>query len=645
MHNGRPLFTGGVNVRGGGNTAAFKQSVEAAKGDILDFVLGDGGNGYGNDTTGLELVITSASGKVWNAATNFSLAHNPNGLWSYGMLVAGPMPDSSGFKLYTEANVEGARGGRIGTVSNPGSDRWEDLLDDRHPYQRTPHTANIIRTLRTISGGAIPMFISEYGVGSGVDLARVVRQYEQRGKANLEDALFYRDKLDRFMADWKLWQMADVFGRPEDFFAASLCKMAAERLLGLNAIRSNPDVVGYSLTGTVDQGMSGEGLTTTFRELKPGTVDALFDGWAPLRWCLFVEPVHFYRGQTAHLEAVLANEDQLAAGEYPALFQVFGPNQAKVWEKRTKVTIAKPGGKSEPAFALPVLAEDVVLDGPAGQYRFVATFERGAAAAGGEVTFFVADRAQQPKVDADVVLWGKDPVLVKWLGDRGITMRPNQPGEPKTREIILAGSRPPAPGGAEVFKDFGHPDRARLDGDFSRSRNLRQGRQGHPLGSVGEERFSGGTQQLAVPQGRMGPAASHLRRVAHGHDGLRVLPGNHSRPGLDRTRRPIRGNRRREQRLLRLLLRSDAHCSPFWGRPVHPHHPAPARAPRPKSCGRPHPDQPPVLRRQKPEPAAGCSAVRLRRSTAGHRVLKLNRSKRRKQSRTNTLFPKYCESL
>jgi hypothetical protein len=39
--------------------------------------------------------------------------------------------------------------------------------------------------------------------------------------------------------------------------------------LSLNAIRSNPNVIGHSMTGTVDQGMTAEGLWTTFRELKP----------------------------------------------------------------------------------------------------------------------------------------------------------------------------------------------------------------------------------------------------------------------------------------------------------------------------------------------------------------------------------------
>ena len=75
----------------------------------------------------------------------------------------------------------------------------------------------------------------------------------------MEDARLYRNWLDQYLADWQRYHLADVFGRPEDFFTQSMARMASLRLLGLNAIRSNPNVIGYSLTGTLDQGMSGEG--------------------------------------------------------------------------------------------------------------------------------------------------------------------------------------------------------------------------------------------------------------------------------------------------------------------------------------------------------------------------------------------------
>jgi hypothetical protein len=224
--------------------------------------------------------------------------------------------------------------------------------------------------------------------------------------------------------------------------------------LSLNAIRSNPNVIGHSMTGTVDQGMTAEGLWTTFRELKPGTADALFDGWAPLRLCLFAEPVHVYRGATVHLEAVLANEDALRPGEYPVRLQVFSGEGSAILDRKVTLSIPPPDATSQPPFALPVFAEDVPIDGPAGKYRFVAGFEQGAVAAGGEAEFYVADPAALPAVEAEIVLWGEDPVVKQWLVQRGIPHREFSAEPPTAREVIVAGVQPPAPGGAAAFKEL-----------------------------------------------------------------------------------------------------------------------------------------------------------------------------------------------
>ena len=220
----------------------------------------------------------------------------------------------------------------------------------------------------------------------------MTRHYEQLGNTSCEDAVIYRRFLDQFMADWNRWNMGDTFANPEDYFHQCVAWMAPMRKLGTNAIRANPHVIGHSVTGTQDQGLTGEGLTANiFRELKPGVVDAMFDAFAPLRWCLFVEPVQVYRGRKAKLEAVLANEDMLAPGDYPVRLQVVGPRGETVFDRTIAVKIPDPKGKPEPAFAMPVFAEDVVIDGPSGKYRFLATFEKGAAAAGGDVEFYVAD--------------------------------------------------------------------------------------------------------------------------------------------------------------------------------------------------------------------------------------------------------------
>ncbi len=113
--------------------------------------------------------------------------------------------------------------------------------------------------------------------------------------AGAMDAKYYRQCLDPFLADWERWHLAEIFGRPEDYFRACLSANAAQRTLGLNALRSNPNLIGYSMTSLFDEVGCGEGLITMFRDLKPGILDAMRDGWAPLRWSLFVAPYQLYR--------------------------------------------------------------------------------------------------------------------------------------------------------------------------------------------------------------------------------------------------------------------------------------------------------------------------------------------------------------
>jgi hypothetical protein len=358
----------------------------------------------------------------------------------------------------------------VGSLANPGSAEWEFVLGDEAPgapktqfaewayctgvgdahiYPPVPHTAEVIRMLRTV-GGDKHILVTEYGIGSAVNLSRVVRWYEQLGKADAEDGRLYRGFLDQFLADWERWRMDEGFASPDDYFARTVERMAGERLRGLNALRANPNLVGHSLTGTVDQGWTGEGLFTTFRELKRGTADAIFEGFAPLRLCLFAEPVNLWRGGTVRLEAVLADEDVLRPGEYPLRLQVVGPNNERALDRRVTVTIPERAG-TEPPFAMPVYAEDAVIDAPAGRYRFLATFERGAAAAGGETEFYLGDPADLPRVEGEIVLWGEDAELAKWLADRGVRTRAFD-AESEGREVILVGVAAPTSDAAEAWR-------------------------------------------------------------------------------------------------------------------------------------------------------------------------------------------------
>ena len=437
LHNSRSKFDGLLTIGGSPNTATHTSELALAKGDTLDFVVGWGNANYGSDSTALTATIKSATGGAFDLAAEFPREKNPAGPWSCGWLAPGEKPNTATFRLYTESGRKTRP--RFGSLANPGSSQWQDVVGDKHTYPRVPHTAGTIQTLRTAGGDPLPLFLSEYGIGSAVDLWRTTRHFEQLGKTEVEDAQFYRDKLDRYLADWKRWKLDELYARPEDFFADSLRKMAGQRTLGLNAIRSNPNIVGYSLTGMNDHVSCGEGLTTTFRELKSGTVDAMFEGFAPLRLCLFAEPVNVYRGARVRFEAVLANEDALAPGEYPVRLVVVGPQNQRIFEKTVNVTIAK-----DAPFAVPVFADDVVVNGPSGRYRFLASFERGGAATGGETEFYVADPAEMPPVKTEVVLAGEDATLAKWLTNYGIRSRKLADGEPSQHEVILVSTGPPA---------------------------------------------------------------------------------------------------------------------------------------------------------------------------------------------------------
>lgn len=352
--------------------------------------------------------------------------------------------------LLNSGNWDGAGN----TYANPGETQWQSILADQHPYQAVPHTAGVINALRTANSGPKPFWLSEYGVGSALDLVRLTRHYEQLGMTACEDAMIYRGFLNQFTGDWNRWTLGDTFANPEDYFQQCLAWMAGLRLLGIDAIRANPNVIGYSVTGTTDQGLTGEGVTATiFREPKPGVVDAVFNAFYPLHWCLFVDRTQIYRGQKVRVEAVLANEDSLAPGHYPVRFQIVGPRNVSVLDRTVTVNVPGRQGDKEPPFAIPAFNEEVPVDGPSGKYRFLATFQTGAAATSGIAEFYVADPAEMPKVQTEVVLWGDDPDVAKWLADQGIKTRPFTPGVQNTREVILVG-RQPAAADAEAFREL-----------------------------------------------------------------------------------------------------------------------------------------------------------------------------------------------
>ena len=314
------------------------------------------------------------------------------------------------------------------------------IKGDMHVYPLVPYTATEIQQMRKLGERAEgrKIVISEIGSACAVNLPRFARHYEQMGAEYTDDARYYRDKLDQFMADWKKWDLGRIWTTPEDYFTNSEHNMVKLRRVAGNALRSNPFLAGHYFCALVDSDFNGVGLLNNFREFKPGVVDLQSDLTAPLRWCLFAEPTSIFSGGKVKLEAILSNFDALRAGEYPVHIQVVAPDGRRVLEERLNLTI--PAGSIEQPFVKEVFSRDVPMSGPAGTYKFLVSFERGAVAMGGEIAFNVFDTAEMLPVEREVVLWGNDPGLSQWLTNQKIRFRPFDGQPPSEREVILVGN-------------------------------------------------------------------------------------------------------------------------------------------------------------------------------------------------------------
>ena len=90
-----------------------------------------------------------------------------------------------------------------------------------------------------------PVFQSEYGIGSMMDVIHEARMYEQLGvRPDMEDYVFVKSMADRFTADWKSFGMDGVCAFPEFLLRDSQVRSARHRLLGFNVLRSIPRTAG-----------------------------------------------------------------------------------------------------------------------------------------------------------------------------------------------------------------------------------------------------------------------------------------------------------------------------------------------------------------------------------------------------------------
>ena len=346
----------------------------------------------------------------------------------------------------------------VGSLSNPGSSGWDCLLGgeeaaeksasptigkrpgapgDIHHYCARPTPAESVTLLRTMGAGTKNVFLSEFGHGNQMDLLELARLCEQYGSAaEGVDAKLFHSLLDRFEADAKRWGVDQIYPTLSDLVTEAEEIGAQMRREDIDLVRSNPKIAGYSLTAWSDEGYESQGIVTLFREPKHGMFEVFRQGFAPVHWCLFVDPVHVYPGAPMTVEAVLVNEDVLKPGDYPVRLRVLGPN-GLVCEKNRTLTIPAPTAQGEPPLALPAFKEQITLDGGPGAYQVSVFFDRGAAARANR-TVYLGDREGLPKATGRIAVWAQGNILTPWLAAHGAQPYVFDPAQaPSQREVIM----------------------------------------------------------------------------------------------------------------------------------------------------------------------------------------------------------------
>ena len=333
----------------------------------------------------------------------------------------------------------------IGSMSNPNSTIWdisESQLKDWHPYVGIPYSKE---TLDQLSGRLKPnssqsIYISESGLCFPIDLPTELGDYQLRGKANSDDARYFKRQYEKFLTDWQRFSLNELWPRPEDYIRDAYKTANSIREIGESAIRANPSLVAYTPTNGVADYSMGESVATNFRRLKPELIPSVLLANNPLRWCLATEPQSIYNNGEIQINVSFSNFDVLSPGSYPAKIQIINPDNKLVYEKKVSIDISETINGVEPPFAQQVFVDNIKIDGKAGKYEMLATLEEGGTAVGGKIDFYVSSREDKPIVQKEIVLVGEDTKVSNWMKKHQIkVLSLNEISNQKRQLIVIVG--------------------------------------------------------------------------------------------------------------------------------------------------------------------------------------------------------------
>lgn len=360
----------------------------------------------------------------------------------------------------------------VGSYANPGSVDWEHgwggerpdhpethaiawdtplapsvpEMGDQHIYPRYPQSQEVTDALLTMMAGSKPFLVSEYGHGSQCNAIAEYQKYLEHGVPTTgEDGLLYKHMVDSFLAGLDKYGMDGIYPFPVDYLDASLAAQRRVRELNFDCLRSNPLVNGYNVTGLLDHSYTGEGLWTLWRELKPGIADTLRDGWAPLRWAIFLDRPVAYPGEDLRVRIFLANEDVLAPGRYPTTVRLVQQGRV-VWERRLDLEIPEQGYGGLPPLSVLVMDEHVPVPLDPGSCTVAVAIDDGAIPRGGRRELLV-HRPAGPSAPVTVTGVGLDAAGLAVLAAHGVTVRSL---EEEPADVVLVGRPGPGPGTAAL---------------------------------------------------------------------------------------------------------------------------------------------------------------------------------------------------
>lgn len=353
-----------------------------------------------------------------------------------------------------------------GSFANPGETAWQCLWNcdsevpgfyekqlaeagttmyklpgDIHDYPSPPVTRQRIRELR--EEGVFPrrcVFISEIGIGSMFNVLWLCRKFEEAGAdPNAPDVKMVYRMAQGFLADYERFGFGEEFPYPGDVLYQSEVLHNRHRRLIFDIIRANPWYNGISITGLLDHSICGEGLFTLMREWKPGIADTLQNGFAPLRWSLFLYGTHNYRNRPFEMEGLLASEDVLQPDtDYPISVKIVSKADRRTVYSRELTLRFRP--EELTGLSVPVFRETVTLDVPAGEYELRAELLRGGAATDGRLSFHISDPDTFPVRVPRILTAGVSEGVQSWLRVKGIQCTDLLTAQADAPAVILLGS-------------------------------------------------------------------------------------------------------------------------------------------------------------------------------------------------------------